>query len=114
MPHNQLKSGDSLPKVVWILPAIMLVVAVMPLPYGYYTLLRIVVSIAAGLVAFSVYSKSQSVSVWVAVFGLLALLFNPIIPVHLDRELWFIIDLGAAATFLTYGILSREREPGPD
>lgn len=36
---------------------------------------------------------------WAWVFGIIALLFNPIIPVHLSREIWAPIDIMAALIF---------------
>ncbi len=33
----------SIPRTVWIIPAVLLVIAVWRLPYGYYTFVRIVV-----------------------------------------------------------------------
>lgn len=68
-------------------------------PYGYYTLLRLVVCAAACWIAF-VSFKSESSFRWVGwPFALIALLFNPIAPVHLDREVWGVIDLVVAAVF---------------
>ena len=34
-------NDKTLPKVLWIAPAVILIVAVFPLPYGYYTFTRI-------------------------------------------------------------------------
>jgi hypothetical protein len=30
---------------------------------------------------------------WVWAFGFMAVLFNPFFPIHLEREIWVIIDL---------------------
>lgn len=81
-----------------------------PLPYGYYILLRIVVCgffIWAALVA---YEKRSQYLPWV--FGLLALLFNPIIKIHLPKELWSAIDIGSAIFILAVRqkILQKEHE----
>ncbi|WP_416796229.1 DUF6804 family protein [Ciceribacter azotifigens] len=79
---------------------VLLAVATMPMPYGYYTLLRLVVTVAGVFLAWSEFQTHQRLTVWVLLFGFLALLFNPVIPVHLDREVWFVLDLGAAAIFI--------------
>jgi FtsH-binding integral membrane protein len=84
--------------VIYICTA-MLLIGAAPLPYGYYTLLRIV---ACGVFAFSAfisYERKHNLLPWV--FGLLALLFNPIITVHLPKEVWAIIDI-AAGIFLFF------------
>ena len=94
---------------LWILPAIMLLIAVLPLPYGYYTLLRIVVCIAASFIAYSVRSESENVGLWAVVFAVIALIFNPIIPIHLPRETWLIINLICAGTFCAFGIIYQRK-----
>ncbi len=67
-------------------------------PYGYFTLLRWVVCAAGVVVAWIAYSWGRS---WaVAVFALVAILFNPLAPVYLSRETWQPIDIAVAALFL--------------
>ena len=41
---------------VWAIPAAMLIIALAPLPYGYYTLLRIVVCGASAFLAWQHYT----------------------------------------------------------
>ncbi len=83
-------------------------------PYGYYTLLRLVVCAAACWIVF-VSFKSESSFRWVGwPFALIALLFNPLVPVHLDREVWRIIDFVVAAVFgiAIWPSLATTNEPG--
>ncbi len=102
-------SNEPTHAALWLLPAIMLLIAILPLPYGYYTFLRIVVCITAGIIAFKVHSKTNSLGFWVVSFALIALLFNPIIPVFLTRELWFFINLAVAGLFVVYGIRQAKK-----
>lgn len=99
------------PTLFFLIPAALLVIAVLPLPYGYYTLLRLVVTIAAVVAALGLYQARQAV-VWTVIFmGAVALLFNPIITVRLDRSAWLPIDLGLAV-FFTWLALSRRSWAG--
>ena len=72
-----------------------LVAAVPPVwPYGFYVLLRLVVT-AVSIYAIVVLGTSRPAnSVALAV---IALLFNPLIPVHLPKGLWAVVDLSVAA-----------------
>lgn len=63
------------------------------LPYGFYTMLRFVVTIYCGYVAYTFYKLYDGKNYLYVLYGMLAILFNPIIPIHLDRESWQIIDL---------------------
>ena len=100
-----------LPRLTWIIPAVMLVVALAKLPYGYYTLLRLVVTVCATVIAFDIY-KRDAVSAWFCAFVGMALLFNPLIPVHLTRGIWAPIDLACAGVFLAHMHFSNARAKG--
>lgn len=69
------------------------------LPYGYFTLLRFIVCAVGAYIAYKVYENSKE-SLWVWVFSGIAILFNPIIPIHFERETWVIIDLIVGLFFL--------------
>ncbi len=61
-------------------------------------MLRIVVTIGAGAVVITEFEKG--INFWVVVFGLIAILFNPLIPVYLgDKEAWMPIDIISAILF---------------
>lgn len=96
----------------FLLPAVLLVVALAPLPYGYYTLLRLVVCIAAIIVALVAYQRQKAVNWQVVTFGIVAILFNPIIIVALNRGVWAALDIACAALFLwVSGIIGRRAQP---
>ncbi len=99
------------PVWLWIVPAVMALIALAPLPYDYYTVLRIVVSGAAALIAWRE-SQATTSRAWFWVFVATALVFNPFVPIHLSRGVWFFIDLAIAGLFLAYGLLSGERRDG--
>jgi hypothetical protein len=59
--------------------------------YGFFTLLRFVVFATTVYVAWMAFEGKKEKWVWF--FGLIAVLFNPFIPIHLERETWMVIDL---------------------
>lgn len=61
------------------------------LPYGFFTLLRFVLFASSAYVAWMAYEANNEKWVWI--FGFLAVLFNPFIVIHLNREVWSVIDL---------------------
>ena len=60
-------------------------------PYGFFTLLRFVVFASTAYIAWMAYEVQKEKWVWI--FGFLAVLFNPFIVIHLNREIWGVIDL---------------------
>ncbi|MGA2914719.1 MAG: DUF6804 family protein [Sedimentisphaerales bacterium] len=81
-----------------IISAVMLLLALADWPYGYYILLRFVVCGSAAFVAYLGYFIKKQWVIWT--FGIIALLFNPIIRIHLNRELWAFIDIAVAVIFI--------------
>ena len=74
-----------------------LLMAIFPLPYGYYVLLRIVVTIAAAYMVYVSYIFNKRRLLYI--FGVIAILFNPVIKVPLDKSIWILVDIITAITF---------------
>lgn len=60
-------------------------------PYGYYILLRWVCCGIFAYLAFQALEHEKQGWVWM--LGITALVYNPIFRVHLNRELWSIINV---------------------
>jgi hypothetical protein len=87
----------------------LLLLALADLPIGYYTLLRIVVTI--GAVAIVVSEFENGINFWVISFGLIGILFNPLIPVYLgDKSTWMPIDLLAAILFGMKSFINQNKK----
>ena len=67
-------------------------------PYGYYQLLRFVVCGVSVYIAVMAYQWQKIWAVWL--FGFVAVLFNPLIPIHLSREIWQPVDVICAILFI--------------
>lgn len=92
-----------------IVAAILLFLALFSMPYGYYILLRFVV---CGVSAYGTYFAVKfKRNAWAWTFGIIAILFNPIIPIHLDKDTWAVIDVAVAGILLVS--LSTLRQPKP-
>lgn len=88
-------------RLFWLVPAAMLVIALAPWPYAYYRLLRLVVFVCCGLIAYKSY-RDRGITGWFIALVAAAVLFNPIIPIHLDRAIWSVLNLAAAALLVAH------------
>lgn len=87
-----------MPLPVIYIAVTMLFIGAAPLPYGYYMLLRL---IATGVFAWAAFVSYERKNQWLPwIFGLLAVLFNPIVKIHLPKELWVVVDIGAGVLLL--------------
>lgn len=86
--------------ILWAGPVVMLVAALLPWPYGYYNFLRFCVSGAAIFLAYQQWTHDEAASKWVVALTGIALLYNPLVPVHLTREIWTVVNVGTAMAFV--------------
>ena len=80
---------------IWLLQTIasgMLLWALYPdNPYGYYVLLRWV---CCGIFAYLAFCTAvQKKKGWLWMFGIMAIVYNPIIPIHLTRDIWQVLNI---------------------
>ena len=67
------------------------------LPYGFYQLLKLVAFLTS---CFFVYDFSkESKSSFSIIFIILAILYNPLFPIHLTKAIWLPINLATVAYF---------------
>ncbi len=85
---------------LWVGTVALLVVALLPWSYGYYAFLRLVVFAVSVWIGYEQWKHDDAVSGWVVAFGAVALLYNPLLPVHLTREIWTVLNLATAMLFL--------------
>ncbi len=78
--------------ILVITSGVMLLLAVASFwPYGYFQILRWVIAGVAIFNAHEAYKLNKLLWFWVMV--VVAILFNPIAPIHLAKEVWIIIDV---------------------
>jgi len=98
------------------LTAILLLgVALLPMPYGYYTFLRISLCLLFGGV-FSAHVERGAV-VWPLICGAVIVTYNPIISIHLARDEWTIINLATIVVAVVSAVIMgradrRKEKPG--
>lgn len=90
--------------------AIMCLVALVDLPYAYYQILRWVVCISAIWTAFI--ARSANRTGWTVALVVIAILFNPIAPIHLERQTWAVVDVLTAILFVA-SLRSVRDQRGP-
>ncbi len=105
---NKMKQNPSFLQPFLITNVIMLLLGMFSgWPYGYYTLLKLVVFIAGVLITIAAYKMQKHW--WMIGSGMIALLFNPFMPVHFDKATWRVIDFIVAIVFLVLIFRIRSR-----
>ena len=70
---------------------VLLLLCLLPMPYGFYTIVRLATAIIAGCWTYRFYNGRQITCMVVA--GAVALLFQPFVKIVLDKLTWNIVDV---------------------
>ena len=74
-------------------------------PYDFYTIMRWIV---CGVSAYGAYTKfERNPPAWAWTFVIMAVAFNPIVPLRLSRETWAPIDVVAASILIASVVVGR-------
>jgi hypothetical protein len=88
-------------RLLAIIATLLLVAAVFGRwPYTFYTLLRLFVCGIAVYLAFAAYTANNKLWPWL--MGGLVILFNPLVPIHLNRSSWQVLDALATIALLIF------------
>lgn len=96
-------------RAIFLIAAGALAAAPLDWPYAYYQLLRLGVTALACWLSFE--AHKASLAGWRNVGAVIAVVFNPILPIAFDRELWAWIDWAVASVFVV-GAIVLPRKPG--
>ena len=89
--------------LIFLIPGFLLIAApLISFPYGFYTFLRLTISISAGFIIYLRSKKINKVDTLSIIFAVIVILYNPIIPIHLTREIWMPINFISAIVYF-YG-----------
>ena len=95
-------------KILLIIMVALLLVCLVPMPYGYYQLVRFVAMAVFAYLAYEYY-KVNRVGVCY-IFVALALLFQPFFKVALGRTVWNVVDVIVAAFLMVLLLADKKRE----
>ncbi len=85
-------------KHLYLIISVLLFLCLLPMPYGYYTLVRFVAMVAFGVLAYNY--NMQNKGTLTVTFASLAILFQPFFKIALGRMMWNIVDVAVAVLLL--------------
>ncbi len=109
MSMNKFKLTYNM-KQLNIILAVLLLLCLFKMPYGYYTLMRLAATVGFAYMAYRYYEIKKEALVWT--FGALALLFQPLVKIALGRDVWNIVDVAVAVLLivLTFAVNKKTIE----
>ena len=95
-------------KQFYLILAVLMLLCLAPMPYGYFQLVRFVAMVVFGLMAYQYYCRNKTIAA--TTFSVLALLFQPIYKIALGRATWNVIDVVVAALLVGLFVLEKRLE----
>jgi hypothetical protein len=95
-------------RYIYLIFAVLLLLCLAPMPYGYYQLVRFVSMVFFAVMAYQYYIKKQEIGS--VVFGALALLFQPFVKIALGRTMWNIVDVVVAIILLFMAFIDKKKK----
>jgi hypothetical protein len=95
------RNSQSMKKsLVWLIPMVALAVALLELPYGYYVLLRLLV--CGVCIYLATHDARGGRETWAWVLAGAAVVYNPIFRIHLNREIWSIVNVATIVLLVAH------------
>ena len=83
-----------------------LLLCVLPMPYGYFTIVRVATTIVSAHLAYNYYTDNKK---WLAIaFAIIAVLFQPLIKFALGREIWLVVDIIVAILLIVLALRKQK------
>ncbi len=102
-----------MPKQLYLVLAAILLLCLIPgMPYGYFTLVRLLATVAFSVMAYRYFMRRRSGMMWTLIT--LALLFQPFAKVGLGRTVWNVIDVVVAIGLVVLFFVERKEAEGKD
>ncbi len=93
--------------ILKLLLALLLLLCLADMPYGYYQFVRFIACISFGYFAFGEQKKQTK---WSLFYIALAILFQPFIKISLGRVLWYVVDVVVAIVLIGSIFVSRNQK----
>ena len=82
--------------------AAILLLCVFPLPYGFFTIVRVVTTIISLYLAYTYFTQNKKELA--ITFTIVAVLFQPFIKLALGREVWLVVDVLVAVFLIVLAV----------
>jgi hypothetical protein len=92
--------------IIKITLAILLLLCLLDMPYGFYQMVRFLALIGFGALAFKANEENKNTEM--LIYSGLALLFQPFFKISLGREIWNIVDVIVGIWLLASLFISKK------
>ena len=97
-----IKNKNTLALFLFIPAGLLIVSNLITFPVGFDTFVKMIICFTSGTIIFYAFKSAKGINETIIIFSLILILFNPVISIYLERELWLLINLLTSGIYI-YG-----------
>jgi hypothetical protein len=101
-------TGLRIPLVMSVIALIIAIFADMP--YDFFVLLRVLIFVTCIACATTLWKSGQAGTIWLWIMVTIAVVYNPLLPIHLKRETWEWINIATIPVFCLLCFLIKQHQ----
>ena len=97
-----IKNKNTLALFLFIPAGLLIISNLVTFSVGFEIFVKLIICFSSSIIIFYGFKSAKGVNETIIIFSLILLLFNPVIPIHLEKELWLPINLLTSGIYI-YG-----------
>ena len=97
-----IKNKNTLALFLFIPAGLLIISNLVTFPVGFDTFVKMIICFTSGTIIFYAFKSAKGINETIIIFSLILILFNPVISIYLERELWLLINLLTSGIYI-YG-----------
>ena len=97
-----IKNKNTLALFLFIPAGLLIISNLITVTTGFDAFVKMIICFSSGTIIFYGFKSAKGINETIIIFSLILILFNPVFPIHLEKELWLPINLLTSGIYI-YG-----------
>ena len=97
-----IKNKTTLALFLFIPAGLLIISNLITFAPGFDAFVKMIICFSSGTIIFYGFKSAKGINETITIFSLILILFNPVFPIHLEKELWLPINLLTSGIYI-YG-----------
>ena len=97
-----IKNKNTLALFLFIPAGLLIISNLITVTAGFDEFVKMIICFSSGTIIFYGFKSAKGINETIIIFSLILILFNPVFPIHLEKELWLPINLLTSGIYI-YG-----------
>ena len=108
-----IKNKNTLALFLFIPAGLLIISNLITFAPGFDAFVKMIICFTSGTIIFYGFKSAKGINETIIIFSLILILYNPIIPIHLDREFWTTINFLISGVYIYgyFNVLKNSKIP---